>query len=420
MRENKVVIIGGGPGGIMAAISAAQHKNKVTLIEKNSELGKKLKITGGGRCNLTNNKDPSEILNKIVTNKKFLTKSIYAFTSQDLMSLIEENGCPLKVEADGCVFPKSDDSKDIIEVFYNLLKERNVQLMLETTAKKILMQDKKVQEVLLDDGLDDSKELAADSVILATGGISYPGTGSTGTGHEMAKELGHTITPLRGSLLPMEIKEKWLTELAGISFNEIALKFKDKNKSKSKSIVIHGDLLLTHFGISGPAALELSSYLKDKELSSEGLEVSIDFLPSYSHEELQDEFISLRDKERDKNKQISNILTKYWPKNFTNKLLKELEIDSTTPINHLSKKDRNKLIEAFKDFKITVIQLKSTKEATVTSGGVSVKEVDPSTMESKLIKGLYFAGEILDVDALSGGYNLQIAFSTGHLAGHPW
>ncbi|ACB84446.1 NAD(P)/FAD-dependent oxidoreductase [Natranaerobius thermophilus] len=407
--SKKVVIIGGGPAGMMAAISASESKNtdEVILIEKNAELGKKLKITGGGRCNVTNDSDPSGIMNNVVTNKKFLTKSLQRFTPKDLMELIEKEGCPLKVEENGTVFPKSESSQDIVQVFHKLLNRRNVQLNYQVEVERIMTDKNHVTGIRLRDG----KKITADRVILATGGFSYPKTGSTGSGYELARELGHTITPLRASLVPMEIREKWLTDLSGISFKNIIIKTKSTKKSKPKTF--QGDLLITHFGISGPAPFQLSTLMKDMEIPTEGHEIAIDFVPNSSHEKLQDEFNSLKQT----NKQVSTILTKYWPKNFVLKLLEQLNIGSTLSMNQLSKKDKNKLITNLKDFKITILKLKSIKEATVTSGGVSVKEVDPSTMESKKITGLYFAGEVLDVDALSGGFNLQIAFSTGHLAG---
>ncbi len=407
MGSNKIIVIGGGPAGMMAAITAAENLDNVTLIEKNLELGKKLKITGGGRCNLTNASEPQEIKENVITNRRFITKSLYKFTSQDLIRIIEAQGCPLNIEEDGCVFPKSNDSRDIMDALKKLLREKNVELELGWEVDKIITASNHVVGV----ALNNNKKIDADRVILATGGVSYPATGSNGKGHELAKELGHTITPLKASLVPLEIREKWMTELAGISFNNIKLRF-DPPK-KSKTINLEGDLLITHFGISGPAPLKLSAYLKDIDFPAKGLKIRIDFAPELSYEELKKYFVELAQS----NKEVTTILTRFWPKNFVKKLSKELKIDCSKPLNQLRKEEREILINNVKNFSINIIKLKSIKEATVTSGGVQVEEVNPATMESKLIKGLYFAGEILDVDALTGGYNLQIAFSTGYLAG---
>ncbi|UMZ72502.1 NAD(P)/FAD-dependent oxidoreductase [Natranaerofaba carboxydovora] len=413
MKDKTVVIIGGGPAGMMAAITAGEHCNNVILVEKNSRLGKKLKITGGGRCNLTNDKEPAEIIDKVITNNKFLYKSLEAFTSQDLIKFMEDNGCPVIIEDDGCVFPKSNNSSDVINIFYNLLKKNNVKLYLGKSTEEILIKNNKIESVKI----NENNIIACDSVILATGGVSYPGTGSTGFGHKIANNLGHTITPLKPALVPIEIKEKWITKLSGMSFENVAVKTKIANKLKT----IQGDLLITHFGISGPAVLKLSSYLNKLDPSSTksrkqkliGHSISIDFVPNIPHEELKEIFTS----SKYSNKQVSTLLTDYLPKNFVKELLENLEVDNNTSLNQLTKKERGKIINSLKDFNITVKSLRDIKEATVTSGGINTKEVNPKTMESKLIKGLYFAGEILDVDALTGGYNLQIAFSTGYVAG---
>lgn len=405
MTNKKIIVVGAGPAGIMAAITAAQFSRDVTIIEKNNIIGKKLRITGGGRCNLTNNASLDEMMKNIVTNSKFLYKSLHSFTNKELMKLVEENGCSLKIEAGNKVFPKSDKSSDIIEVFHKLLIKNNVKLYYQCELKNLLVTDNQVIGIQT----KDQQKFLCDSVIMATGGVSYPHTGSTGEGLSICENLGHTIVPLKPSLISMVIKEKWLTELMGITLKDILLKTKIKNRTYS----FYGDLLFTHYGISGPTAFELSAYLNKIPLPDEGHYVFIDFLPNYSQEELKEIFVT----HHKNNKQIIHILMKYLPKNLLLVLLNHLKISHNIAVNQLSKKDRNRIIDTLKNFSIRIEALRSIKEAIVTSGGISVKEVNPSTMESKIIKGLYFAGEILDIDALTGGYNLQIAFSTGYLAG---
>ncbi|MCC5911941.1 MAG: NAD(P)/FAD-dependent oxidoreductase [Clostridiaceae bacterium] len=405
MKNKKVIIIGGGPAGMMAAITAAENSSDVILMEKNSEVGKKLRITGGGRCNVTNSGSPTDIMEKVVSNSKFLYKSLNAFTSKELMELIERKGCPLKVEEKGKIFPVSDNSGDVIKVFEELLEEKRVKIYLQCEAKDIVVEDNKVVGVKT----SDQKVFLCDAVILATGGVSYPHTGSTGEGHTISKTLGHGVSSLKPSLISMEIREKWLTEMTGISLNSVVI----KTRIGKKTIAVDGDLLFTHYGISGPSVFQLSTYLNKVDLPQEGHEISVDFVPKVTQEELKERFIS----SEYSNKQISTILTEYWPKKFITGLLDKLNIDHSMSMNQLIKKDRNKLMNALKEFKITVLRLRSVKDAIVTSGGIAVKEVNPATMESKLIKGLFFAGEVLDVDALTGGYNLQIAFSTGYVAG---
>ncbi|AOY77393.1 NAD(P)/FAD-dependent oxidoreductase [Clostridium formicaceticum] len=403
MKNKKVIVVGGGPAGMMAAITAAQYSDGVILMEKNDKIGEKLRITGGGRCNITNNSSPEEIMKNVVTNGKFLYKSLHSFTSRELMELIEENGCPLKIEEEQKVFPASEKSKDIMEVFHRLLQKNNVKVYSQCEVKNLLIENQRVIGVTT----NNQQEFQCDAVIMATGGVSYPHTGSTGEGHRICKKLGHTIIPLKPSLIAMVTKEKWLTEMMGISLRDIVM----KSKIGNKSITAYGDLLFTHYGISGPAVFQLSAHLN--KVSLEEHTILVDLLPKISQEELKEIFISVEKS----NKQVSTILVDYLPRKFFTQMLNRLNISSEITLNQLNKKDRNRIIDRIKYFKITMTALRDIKYATVTSGGIAVKEVDPLTMASKLVQGLFFAGELLDVDALTGGFNLQIAFSTGYIAG---
>lgn len=405
MNNKKIIVVGAGPAGIMASITAAEYSNDITIIEKNANIGQKLRITGGGRCNVTNNSSPDEIMKKVMTNSKFLYKSLHTYTSQQVIKLIEDHGCPLKVETGNKVFPASDKSSDIIEVFQKLLINRAVKIYYHCEMKDILVKENKVIGIKT----KDNQDFTCDAIILATGGVSYQHTGSTGEALQICERLGHSIVSLKPSLISMVIKEKWLTELTGISLKDIVLKTKIGNKAFS----FNGDLLFTHYGISGPTVFELSAYLNKILLPKEGHRVFIDFLPKVPQEELKEILIT----SQKNNKQIVSVLTDYLPKKLSVALLNDINIASDINLSQLNKKDRNRMIDTLKHFPITVEALRSVKDAIVTSGGINVKEVNPSTMESKLVKGLYFAGELLDVDALTGGYNLQIAFSTGYIAG---
>ncbi len=406
MGKDKIVIIGGGPAGMMAAITASEFGNKkVILLEKNTELGKKLKLAGGGRCNITNDKEPPDFLEHVISNHKFLLTSLWSFTSQDLMNFFESRGCKLKTEQHDHVFPTSENSMDIVQILANELENNSVEIRLQQEVKDIVVNNNGITGVQL----ANSDIIPTSIIILATGGISYPGTGSTGAGHALATKLGHKVTTLKPALVSMEVREKWLTNLTGISFENTVLTVEISNKN----ISVDGDLLFTHSGISGPAAHKLSSFLARTEIPREGMPISVDFFPHVSYDELEEQFILLNSS----NKQISTVLSEFWPKKFVFQMLKQLKIDETTKMNKLTKRERTHVISNMKSFAINVMRLQSVKQATITSGGVGTKEVNPSTMESKLIDGLFFAGEILDVDALTGGYNLQIAFSTGYVAG---
>ncbi|WP_026477896.1 BaiN/RdsA family NAD(P)/FAD-dependent oxidoreductase [Alkaliphilus transvaalensis] len=405
MTNNNVIVIGGGPAGIMAALTAAKSKKRVILIEKNNEIGKKLAITGGGRCNVTNTASPEDMIKKTVTNGKFLYSALNTFTSSDLMNLIKDKGVPLKVEAGGKVFPVSDRSRDIIHLWEEELKLHKVEAWYRNTVSKIIVENGEVVGIELEKG----NKLSAGKVIIATGGLSYPATGSTGDGYRLAESVGHKIIPPKPSLVPLAISEDWIKNLMGISLEHVRI----TATPNKKKIISEGPMIFTHFGLSGPTILEMSSYL-NQYLIEKSVKLTLDLIPDLSEESVERIFLNL---EHNGNKTIRSILTKYLPKNLISKLLEILEIDGEIILNQLTKKARSKLLSALKRTELTASGLRSIKEAIITSGGVSVKEINPKTMESKKIKGLYFAGEVIDVDALTGGYNLQIAFSTGYLAG---
>jgi len=405
--KKKVIVIGAGPAGIMAAISAAKHNKEVILIDKNNEIGRKLRITGGGRCNLTNNGSINEIIDKTLNNGKFLYNSLNTFSNQNLIKFIENNGCKLKIESKGKIFPVSDKSGEIIDLFLKVLLSKQVVLKMNCEVKEILVHNSKVSGVKL----QNDTIIQCDGLIVSTGGMSYPQLGSTGDGYNLVSALGHNIVKIRPSLVPIIIKEKWITDLMGISLKNVKLTTKIGNKKKIHS---EGDLIFTHYGISGPAVLEHSAYLNRY---SETLEHSIqlDLLPNFKQEDL-DKHLQQECK-LNGNKLVKSILVDILPKNLCSKLLNLLHIDESLKMSELSKKDRNKIINTIKTLTLTMTGFRPIKEAIITSGGISIKEIDSKTMESKLIKGLYFAGEVMDLDALTGGYNLQIAFSTGYVAG---
>lgn len=405
--RRKVVVIGAGPAGIMAAISASEDNKEVILIDKNGKIGRKLRITGGGRCNITNNCSINEIIDKTLSNGKFLYNCFNIFNNIDLINFIENNGCKLKVEDKGKVFPISDKSDDIINIFLKVLQNNNVILKMNCDVEEILTSNNRVIGLRLQDGTI----IKCDGVVVSTGGMSYPHLGSTGDGYRLASTLGHSIVKTSPSLVPIIIKEKWVTDLMGISLKNIRLTTKSNNTKKISS---EGDLIFTHYGISGPAVLEHSAYL-NRHLKTMEHSIQLDLLPKYKQEDLEQIF--QQEYQLNGKKLIKNVLIEFLPKNLCSKLLNLLQIGENLKLAELSKKDRNKIIGALKALTFTTAGFRPIKEAIVTSGGISVKEIDNKTMESKLIEGLYFAGEVMDLDALTGGYNLQIAFSTGYVAG---
>ncbi|SCZ01355.1 BaiN/RdsA family NAD(P)/FAD-dependent oxidoreductase [Alkaliphilus peptidifermentans] len=407
MERSKVIIVGGGAAGMMAAITAAGNNKQVVLLEKQQCLGSKLRITGGGRCNITNIATPDKMMENVIRNKKFLFPSFHSMTSQDLMRILKSKGIPLKVEEEGKVFPESNKSEDIIDYFIEELNRLNVKVYLNNEVKNLIIEDNHLKGVVLANG----KELTGDSVIIATGGQSYPYTGSTGDGYRLAKSIGHHIIPIRASLVPIIIEEKWIQDLMGISFDSVNIYLKEKKSNKQ---ITSGGLIFTHFGISGPAVLRMSAHIagyNNKEIPK----LKIDFLPDLTEDSLHN--ILKEGIQNNRNKSLKATLSQYLPKNFIVYLLKHLEIDIEVELNHLQKQQRHRIVQLIKGLELTIKGLGGLKEAIITAGGISVKEINPNTMESKLLKGLFFCGEIIDVDALTGGFNLHIAFSTGYLAG---
>lgn len=408
------LIIGGGPAGLMAAISSAKNGDKVTIIEKMNSCGKKLLITGKGRCNITNNAQMDKFMENTPTNPKFLYGVFNNFTNKDIIELLESEGVKTKVERGERVFPVSDRAQDVLEALLHILRKQNVQILTNTTAKRIITDDEKN---VLGVELDDGKEIKADKIILATGGKSYPVTGSTGDGYKLAKELGHTITKIEPSLVPLTSHDEVCKELQGLSLRNVAIQLQICDKVVYKDF---GEMLFTHYGVSGPIVLSASSYLvKTKNIEQilkEGkVKLEIDLKPALSEEKLDSRI--LRDFEEQKNKQFKNSLDKLLPQKLIPVIIEKTNINENKKINEITKQERQRLINELKYFKISINGTRPIEEAIVTSGGVNVKEINPKTMESKLISGLYFAGEVIDVDCLTGGYNLQVAWSTGYTAG---
>jgi predicted Rossmann fold flavoprotein len=396
----KVIVVGGGPAGMMAAISAAKN-NEVILIERNKEIGAKLRLTGGGRCNITNNRDIEEFFDKIVSNKKFLYSALYTFSNHQLLQYFRENGLEYKEELDQKIYTQSNKADEVIELLKNDLARNNVKVMYNSKVEQLIVEDGEVKGVVTDDG----KRILAQKVIVTTGGKSYPDSGSDGAMFEALRNQGHTITPLYAALIPLVIKEEFVKSLQGVSMRDVVI----SAKLKKKNIEKFGDMIFTHFGISGPAVLKLSSYIT-KALAEGEVEVTLDFLRDTSKEEISE---AMR---INPNKTVLNNLKGILPQNFLKEIFDLLGL-TEIKVSDLKKVDENKIIEYMKEMKLTARETLSIKAAQVTSGGVKVKEINASTMESKLIKNLYFAGEVIDIDAETGGYNLQMAFSTGYLAG---
>ncbi|WP_291634971.1 NAD(P)/FAD-dependent oxidoreductase [Clostridium sp.] len=396
----KVIVVGGGPAGIMAAISAAKN-SEVILIERNKEIGAKLKLTGGGRCNITNNRDIEEFFDKIVSNKKFLYSALYTFSNQQLLEYFKGNGLEYKEELDQKVYTKSNKADEVIELLKADLARNNVKIMYNSKVHELIVEDGETKGVVTDDG----KRILGVKVIVTTGGKSYPDSGSDGSMFEVLRKNGHTITPLYAALIPLVIKEDFVKSLQGVAMKDVVISAKIKKNRIEK----FGDMIFTHFGISGPAVLKLSSYIS-KALVEGEVEVTLDFLKDKSKDEISEIMRC------NVNKTVLNNLKGILPQNFLKEIFDLLGL-TDVKISDLKKTDENKIIAYMKEMKLTVRETLSIKAAQVTSGGVKVKEINASTMESKLIKNLYFAGEVIDIDAETGGYNLQMAFSTGYLAG---
>lgn len=398
----KVIVVGGGPAGIMAALTASKT-NEVILVERNNEIGKKLRLTGGGRCNITNNRSIDEFFDKVVTNKKFLYSAFYTFSNDSLLEYLKENDFEYKIEYDNDnkVYTKSDKADDIIRLFIDNLEKSNVKVMYDTKVEDLIVEDNIIRGIVTSNG----NKILGDKVIISTGGKSVPATGSDGSMYDILSKYGHKIDALYPGLVPLVIKEGFVKNLQGVSMKNVVL----SAKVKKKKYEIIGDMIFTHFGISGPGVLKLSSYI-NRALENGEVEVTLDFVQDKSKDE-----ISKLIKENT-NKTVLNNLKGLLPGNFLKEIVGLLNLTETKP-SELKKEDEIKLVNYIKEMKLTAIETLSIKVAMVTSGGVAVKEINASTMESKLIKNLYFAGEVINVDAETGGYNLQIAFSTGYLAG---
>ena len=414
----KVVVIGGGPAGMIAAITAAKQNDEVILLEKNKMLGKKLLITGKGRCNITSSLDMDEFIKNIPGNGRFLYSCFENYTNQDIIQMLKQNGVEVKEERGNRIFPVSDKSIDVRDAFERELRKNKVNIRKEATVENILQKDGRAIGVRLSNG----EKINADKVILATGGKSYPLTGSTGDGYKMVKELGHTITDIKASLVPLTAFKDSLElckELQGLSLRNVGIQIIDKELNK-KIYEDFGEMIFTHFGISGPTILSSSSHLLrykniNEKLKNGEIELSIDLKPALSEEKLNTRI--LRDFEANKNKEIKNSLNELLPQKLIMPVIRLLGIDENKKVNSITKEERMKLVKLLKNFKITIAGFRPIEEAIITAGGISIKEINPKTMESKLIQGLYFAGEIIDVDAYTGGFNLQIAYSTGYTAG---
>ncbi len=402
----KVVVIGGGAAGMMAALQASREGHQVILLEKNEKLGKKIYITGKGRCNVTNACEIEELFEHVVTNREFLYSGFYTFSNDAVMELFEELGCPLKIERGNRVFPVSDHSSDVISVLERALKRQNVTICLKTTVKKILVQDGQAVGVRL--ASEDT--VKGDKIIVATGGMSYPSTGSTGDGYEFARKTGHHVTQIVPALVPFQIREDFCRELMGLSLRNIKAVMTSNGRKVYEDF---GEMLFTHFGVSGPVILSASSYAARYQGTE--LKLHMDLKPALTKEQLDQRI--LRDFKEVKNKAFKNSLSHLLPKKMIPVMIELSGIPEHKKVNEITRKEREKLLSLFKDFTLTIAGVRGFKEAIITQGGIDVKEINPGTMESKKIKGLYFAGEILDLDAVTGGFNLQIAWSTGYLAG---
>lgn len=400
----RIAVIGGGPAGILAAGIIGSRGKDVVLIEKNDRLGKKLFITGKGRCNITNAAPIDEFFDFINTNKNFLYSSLYTFTNENIIELLNDFGLKTKIERGNRVFPESDKSSDVIKALEKFLDKNKVRIMLKSNVTSIVNNKDKFIITIGEENYE------FDKLVIATGGVSYPATGSTGDGILFAKRLGHNITPLKPSLVPIEIDSMWLEDLQGVSLKNVNLKSYSNNKLIYEEF---GEMIFTHYGISGPIVLSLSNYLN--KYLDKPLILKIDFKPALSTEKLDDRI--LRDFELYSNKQLKNALNDLLLQKLIPWVIKFSGIDPDKTVHQITKEERMKLNEIIKGFPMEFKCFRPIEEAIITSGGISTKQINPSTMESKLVPNLYFAGEVIDVDALTGGYNLQIAYSTGYLAG---
>lgn len=415
----KVVVIGGGPAGMMSAIMAKEAGNEVILIEKMKSLGRKLLITGKGRCNITSSLPMEEFIKNTPGNGKFLYSVFNNFSNKDIIKFLNKEGLEVKEERGNRIFPVTDKSQDVLDCFIKKLKKDKVEIHYNEKVEEILY-DKKEDEKIVTGVRTSKGEIKADKVILATGGKSYPLTGSTGDGYCLAQKLGHTITNLKPSLVPIEIFEKSICKnLQGLSLRNVSIKIVD-NENKKEIYSDFGEMLFTHFGVSGPIILSSSAHLVrykniDEKFKNKNIKIIVDFKPALSEEKLEARI--LRDFKEFKNKQFKNSLDKLLPQKLIPVIIKLSNINENKKVNEITKEERKQLVILLKNFTLTLEKLRPIEEAIITSGGINIKEINPKTMESKLVKNLYFAGEIIDVDSYTGGFNLQIAYSTGYVAG---
>lgn len=401
-----VIIIGGGAAGMMAGIIAARNGHTVEIFEKNEKCGKKVYITGKGRCNLTNAGDLEDVQNAIVTNRKFMFSAFNQFSHYDTMGFFDELGLKFKIERGNRVFPESDKSSDVINCLVKELNRLGVIIHYNTSIKDIKTDANGFKAVVTHDG----KSHVGDALIIATGGKSYPTTGSTGDGYEFAKKLGHTVTKLTPGLVPFNSKEEYVKDLQGLSLRNIGVKIYDGEKEVYSDF---GEMLFTHFGVSGPTLISASSMLTHN-IEKNPLKLLIDLKPALDEKQLDERI--LRDFGAKLNKSFRNALDDLLPKKMIPVIIDLCKIDENKKVNEISKEERMTLINMIKNFPVTLLSLRGYNEAIITQGGVNVKEINPSTMESKLVKNVYFAGEVLDVDAVTGGFNLQVAWSTAYVA----
>lgn len=404
---SKTLVIGGGAAGTFAAIAAAGNGHEVHVYEKNEKLGKKLFITGKGRCNITNACDMETLFDAVVTNSKFLYSSFYGYTNQNVIDFFEQIGVKTKVERGERVFPQSDHSSDVIRALEAEMRRRGVQIHLYTEVRRVVSDEGRFSFIELADG----SQIKGDACIVATGGLSYQTTGSTGDGHRFAQENGHSVTPCMPALVPMTAKEDWVPRLQGLSLRNVSAVIYDGKKRLYEEF---GEMLFTHYGVSGPLMLSASSIV-GKKLREKELKLVIDLKPALSMEQLEKRV--LRDFEENQNRQFKNAVGKLFPAKLIPVMIELSGIDEDKKVNIISREERQRFVSLIKNLPVTLTGLRGYNEAIITKGGVKVKEIDPGTMESKLVKGLYFAGEVLDLDAVTGGFNLQIAWSTGYAAG---
>lgn len=411
----KVIVIGGGPAGMMAAISSAQDGNEVILLEKMQSLGRKLLITGKGRCNVTSSLDMDEFIKNTPGNGMFLYSCYKQFKNQDIINFLKEEGLEVKEERGNRIFPVTDKSLDVLKCFSKKIKELGIKVKCNTQVEEILVENSQIIGVIAE-----GTKIKADKIILATGGKSYPLTGSTGDGYELVKKLGHTITKIQPSLVPLESYNRDMCkELQGLSLRNIKIQLEDI-EAKKNIYEDFGEMMFTHFGVSGPTILSSSAHLVrykkiEEKLKNRKIILKIDLKPALTEEKLDERV--LRDFRKENNKQFKNSLNKLLPQKLIQPIINKSSINPNKKVNEITKEERRRLVKLLKEFIIEIKRFRPIEEAIITSGGINIKEINPKTMESKKIKGLYFAGEIIDVDAYTGGFNLQIAYSTGYVAG---